>query len=281
MYHIFIGVLTLLLLTFNETFNIKMSAENSQKSLLLDYFNISDGIRLSWAHAVNNKVYLDEVLANSHIMMLEADVLMDPLKNIPIMAHPPFTSSDIDLEHWINAVIQTNKGLKLDFKQDAAVTESYNIINRTLSTDNHQPIILNADILLGPNSDTDNEPVHPKLFIDLCKKFPKIIISPGWVTQFKPNGAGYSWENVKEMYNLVKDLKQDTTFPIRASLVTVSSEQLIWLLEQDVDKFSLTVWTSIFDTYNVKELLFLRTFKKQVYFDLPESEISELISLSS
>lgn len=50
--------------------------------------------------------------------MIEADVLLrgrDPEE--PIMAHPPENDSDINLQDWLQQVLKSDKGIKLDFKR--------------------------------------------------------------------------------------------------------------------------------------------------------------------
>lgn len=52
--------------------------------------------------------------------MIEADVLLRGGKEgngEPIMAHPPETDSDITLQEWLNVIVNTDKGIKLDFKR--------------------------------------------------------------------------------------------------------------------------------------------------------------------
>lgn len=76
-------------------------------------------------------------------MMLEADVVFGKLNNgtnstdIPIMAHPPATESDLSLEEFINNVSNSNnskKGIKLDFKSNEAFENSKPILIKLRST---------------------------------------------------------------------------------------------------------------------------------------------------
>lgn len=74
--------------------------------------------------------------------MLEADVVIGTLKGkeiqgIPIMAHPPATTSDISLEEFLSSVHQYNnvnrqkqKGVKLDFKSIEAFEKSQELIKK-------------------------------------------------------------------------------------------------------------------------------------------------------
>lgn len=52
--------------------------------------------------------------------MIEADVLLRDSKGgngDPIMAHPPETDSDNTLQEWLKEIVNTDKGIKLDFKR--------------------------------------------------------------------------------------------------------------------------------------------------------------------
>jgi hypothetical protein len=68
-------------------------------------------------------------------MMIEADVSMGIVtgregKFLPIMAHPPFKSSDLSLEEFLDTTLssRTPKGIKLDFKDMEAVELSLRTI---------------------------------------------------------------------------------------------------------------------------------------------------------
>lgn len=67
--------------------------------------------------------------------MLEADVIVGKLNtnnltDIPIMAHPPATESDLSLENFLDLNIHSNstKGIKLDFKSNRAFEMSKPIL---------------------------------------------------------------------------------------------------------------------------------------------------------
>jgi hypothetical protein len=70
-------------------------------------------------------------------MMLEVDILRGTgvglsgnRSNVPIMAHPPDTSSDLTFTDFIGTVIQENarKGVKLDFKDFSVVEECLQVL---------------------------------------------------------------------------------------------------------------------------------------------------------
>lgn len=69
-------------------------------------------------------------------MMLEADVVLGNLQSnatklMPIMAHPPNTTSDLSLEEFIEIVLKNGtKGMKLDFKSIEAFNQSSEILKK-------------------------------------------------------------------------------------------------------------------------------------------------------
>ena len=250
---------------------------------LLNHFNLKDAADVTWAHAVNSKKELDEALGDEKIMMLEADVILDPVANIPIMGHPPANTSDLTLEAFLVHSLKhwEEKGIKLDFKQDEAVKASAPIMKKIFGMRKKlPPIILNADILVGPNTnENETTPVDAEIFFNTFAPFRYAILSPGWTTKFIGNTSeGYNNTDANEMTKIVQQFKvqQDVTFPVRASLVVLNHKPMHLLLNQMQDKTSLTVWTSKTDVYDPKDLGFLRLYTKKVFFDLPQEEIDAI-----
>ena len=59
-------------------------------------------------------------------MFIEADILLCRSSGIPIMAHPPHTTSDLTFAEFLSQVKLTSKGLKLDFKDIHALQPCLN-----------------------------------------------------------------------------------------------------------------------------------------------------------
>ncbi|XP_069837792.1 protein FAM151A [Dendropsophus ebraccatus] len=243
-----------------------------------------DGLLVTWYHAANNKSQMQEALSSA-IMVLEADVNVQghatPNEtNIPIMAHPPDVYSDNTLQDWLETVLHSSKGIKLDFKSIKAVGPSLDILlAKSSKVPINRPIWLNADIVAGPNVNGEIG-VNATQFLDLIqKRFPDITISPGWVTLYLPpiiSNKTYSREMVEKMYNLVKDLPQRITFPARAVLTWSAWEHFYWLLKQS-DRYSLTLWQGSSDPLQLDDLLSIRASSDpdQVYYDIYEPLLSE------
>ncbi|XP_067838878.1 protein FAM151B isoform X2 [Heptranchias perlo] len=217
---------------------------------------------------------------NSDAHMIEADVLFGSQgshEGQPIMAHPPETDSDNTLHNWLNEVLQSDKGIKLDFKSLSAVEPSMKML---VSMKDHltRPVWINADILPGPNG--SGTATIPNEFLHTVTSYlPDVTLSLGWTTNWLVNQTnnGYTWEMVKEMEQICRRLWQPVTFPVRATLVRPSWPQLLWLLKQS-ERYSLTVWTGREDLYTVEDMLYIRENfdKSRIYYDLFEPQNSEL-----
>lgn len=209
-------------------------------------------------------------------MFLEADILLrgqgtDTQTDIPVMAHPPATDSDITFSQWVDNVAQTDRGIKLDFKSIESVIPSLRILNskRDLL---HQPVWLNADVLLGPN--TNKTPVNATAFLQAVNEyFPEATLSLGWTTGWTNTASdvGYSEGMVREMNDLCQTLSQPVTFPIRAAAAKRSWCQLQWLVEQS-HRYSITIWSGSQDVMEPDEMNYVRRHsqKSKVYFDVPD-----------
>uniref|UniRef100_A0A673BB75 Protein FAM151A n=1 Tax=Sphaeramia orbicularis TaxID=375764 RepID=A0A673BB75_9TELE len=116
--------------------------------------------------------------SSGDVMILEADVTLEGygtpnVAPIPIMAHPPDIYSDNTLDQWLDAVLSSKKGIKLDFKNIESVGLSLDLLRRyNNSRGINRPVWLNADILRGPSV---------PVFLELVnQKFPDVTLSLGW-----------------------------------------------------------------------------------------------------
>ncbi|XP_008165715.2 protein FAM151B isoform X3 [Chrysemys picta bellii] len=240
---------------------------------VLDYFlntnqiKTRDGAEIIWYHAANNKSQMKEAI-QSAAHMVEADILLcgeEEGNGEPIMAHPPETNSDNTLQAWLNEIVNTKKGIKLDFKSLAAVKPSMMLLEG-IKLHLRRPVWINADILPGPNG--SNTVVDAKRFLDTVTSFcPDVTLSLGWTTGWQPQqcNKGYSWAMVKEMAQICDGLTQPVTFPVRAALVQQSTSELLWLLQKS-NRYSLTVWTGRHDEYSIEDLLYLRENLDKKFF---------------
>nr|XP_020483395.2 protein FAM151A-like [Labrus bergylta] len=242
-----------------------------------------DGLLASWFHRANRKEEMNKALT-SDSMILEADVTLEGYgtpneKPIPIMAHPPDIYSDNTLDQWLNAVLASRKGIKLDFKSLASVGHSLDLLRmKNSSSEINRPVWLNADILRGPNVPAFMPQVNGTRFLELIQeKFQDVTLSPGWMVAYSPPlfTQTYTRLMVEDMYDMIKDVPQKVTFPVHALLVQRGWQHISWLLSQS-PRFSLTLWQGSIHP-NISDLLFVRdnSYPARVYYDIYEPTLSE------
>ncbi|KAI1883105.1 hypothetical protein AGOR_G00241810 [Albula goreensis] len=239
-----------------------------------------DGLHISWYHSANNKSEMDKAL-RSTAMVLEADVNVRGHNtanetNIPIMAHPPDVDSDNTLQEWMDSVLKSKKGIKLDFKSIESVLPSLEILQSRNKTGINRPVWLNADILHGPNVPNFWPVVNSTAFLELIQnKFPEATISPGWKVLYLPFTQGYTQAMVEEMYQLIQHVPQRVTFPVLAVMAKQSWPHFSWLLSQS-SRFSLTLWQGK-ENPSVNDLLFIRdnSNPERIYYDIYEPVLSQ------
>ncbi|XP_030630573.1 protein FAM151A [Chanos chanos] len=241
-----------------------------------------DALLATWYHGANNKSEMNKAL-KSEVMILEADVTVEGYgtaneTSIPIMAHPPDIYSDNTLEAWLDAVLMSRKGIKLDFKSIEAVEPSLDILRAKNQTGINRPVWLNADILIGPNVPSFWPKINGTRFFELIQqKFPDVTISPGWKVLYLPfvPNATYTESMVKEMYEAVRHMPQKITFPILAVMAKDGWPHISWLLSRS-SRFSLTLWQGS-ENPTVNDLLFIRdnSNPQRVYYDIYEPVLSQ------
>ena len=168
--------------------NTRNNANNTNiNGNIVDFFQVKSSRNIQWSHATNSSYKLAVAMSNS-CHMIEADILMGTCPShpskVPIMAHPPFTKSDLSFEDFILSIHNANqalcqhlkKGVKLDFKDPESVVPCLKFLK---STQFDAPVFINADIWRG-NGGKKCEFV-PKDFFNACKLYtPSAAVSVGW-----------------------------------------------------------------------------------------------------
>ncbi|XP_033975055.1 protein FAM151A [Trematomus bernacchii] len=243
-----------------------------------------DGLMATWYHRANSKEEMNKALT-SDAMILEADITLEGYGTanenpIPIMAHPPDIYSDNTLDQWMDAVLASRKGMKLDFKTLRSVGLSLDLLSQKSKNSSrgiNRPVWINADILLGPNAPAFLPTVNGTSFLQLVQeKFPNVTLSPGWKVAYGPPlfVETYTEAMVKDMYDMIKDVPQKVTFPVHALLGRSGWQHISWLLSQS-SRFSLTLWQGSIRP-NISDLLFIRenSHPARVYYDIYEPTLS-------
>lgn len=264
-----------------------------------DFFpNINNNFtKVTWAHAVNNQALLNETL-NGDLMMIEADIVLGTLTNneyidkIPIMGHPPATTSDLSLTMFLKWVMDYNeaaikhdkgnagKGIKLDFKSIEVFEASIPILLEVYEK-MHFPVWINADILRGPL--TFATPVDPERFFNGSKSFSNSILSVGWTTTYGGiiKNLSYTSDNMSEMLAAIgtyNDIGTPVTFPVRAGMIARSKTELEHLMANMPMNTTITIWSGADDGVDVSLLrkVIFSTGLDKVFIDVPENLLSQL-----
>uniref|UniRef100_A0A1A9WDN6 Menorin-like domain-containing protein n=1 Tax=Glossina brevipalpis TaxID=37001 RepID=A0A1A9WDN6_9MUSC len=245
-------------------------------------------LNVKWAHAVNCQQLLYEAL-NSDFDMIEADIVLGKLFNkgpdIPIMAHPPLTSSDLSLDSFLFQIKLFNKnypkktkGIKLDFKSIEVFEGALDILKVAIPEMTY-PIWLNADIIQGPGKGVRTQPVDPKRFLAGCIQFKEAVLSIGWTTDDDPTDEGsYTADDIKAMLTVIKENKINEsghiiTFPLRAAFAARSKDVLHDLIRAaDItNNCTITIWSAPSDRVDTEKLkqLILSFGSQRVYLDVP------------
>lgn len=198
------------------------------------YYKLEKLGDITWAHAVNSQEELREALVNPQIMMLECDIRLSPTGEI-IAAHPPLEESDLSFDALLEALQTTKQGLKLDFKDVAAVAPC---LARLQARQLQRPVLLNANILQGLGGWPPQ--IEATKFLAWCADlYPQGILSIDWTMGYY--STAYSRENIEEMLQLCREHHlQQVTFPVRAKYLPASWEHVAHLLQ--VEGYSLTIW---------------------------------------
>ncbi|KAG5331013.1 F151B protein, partial [Acromyrmex charruanus] len=253
--------------------------------------------KITWAHAVNSLTELDKALSSADIMMLEGDVVIGKhtannatINDIPIMAHPPATESDLSLEEFLNININNgSKGIKLDFKSNEAFNNSKPIL-RKFQSSLKCPVILNADILRGPVNATIPLVNATEFLQEASKVIPNSILSVGWTTkyekEFNITESRYNMKQLKKMIEIVTEnhINLPVTYPVRAGFATNDIDGMKALLKNTTSTggATLTIWSSKDDYVDVAKLskLIKELGTDKVYLDVPE-DLRKQLNFSS
>ncbi|MCL5785022.1 MAG: FAM151 family protein [Patescibacteria group bacterium] len=234
---------------------------------LLDFFqknyhikNIGD---INWAHRVNTRSKLEETLKNPESLFIESDINISSQKT-PVLAHNPRDYTDLTYDELILKISQSNKGIKLDFKDPEIVIPCLKLL---LQVNLKQPVILNADVFRGLNTKFD-----AKNFIETCQKlYPAGVLSLGFTGRF----FSYSKKDIDRTLEICQGLKE-VTFPVRARLLPKSWIQIQRLL--NTPGWTITIWNEYHQHFykelvsdNLKAWIKENTDPEKTFYDMVDS----------
>jgi len=232
-----------------------------------------------WAHSVCTIQSLSDALSNPSITAIETDILMGTDKTdvtddkvVPIMAHPPVTSSDLSTKRFFNMVttesyddINSNpskrilrKHIKLDFKELDVVGPTLNHfvdINNGIDAQLgmvDKTIFLNADILPGPGCRNKPIIVESQQFIQTCfdslngQNLFQFAFSLGWRVDCR-SFFPYTDNDIHAMKQLIVDhdlisRSQGVVLAVNARVLAKNCKPFYSILHE-MPKLQLLVWT--------------------------------------
>ncbi len=201
---------------------------------ILEFFKVKRPWDVIWAHAVNDKERLKR-FCSDNTMMIEGDISLSKNGEI-IMAHPPKRKSDLTFDEWIEMILKSHKGAKLDFKDPIVVIPVLRELQR-MKID--IPIFLNADILRGPGG--SDSVFNPSEFISNCNEFyPNAdYISLGWTIGYTLTGR-YTSKMVNDMISTGRESIIPVTISVLAYYMPRSWSALREIFEKSED--TITIW---------------------------------------
>ncbi|GMR19074.1 MAG: hypothetical protein BMS9Abin34_200 [Patescibacteria group bacterium] len=249
-------------------------------SRLLDFFNVDRPWDVTWAHRVNSRAELEKYCA-SDVMMIEGDILVSGGAGKLFMSHSAPDQKDLALEEWLRRILEAGKGVKLDFKrlrsdqENPLVIEPYfKVLERVW--DPRVPIILNADVIQGPNGDrSEHVPLDPHEFIELYDEYrrrcnPDVILSLGWTTEYTEKGR-YTSGMIEEMLEVDSLHGGQVTFAVRASFVRNSWGRVRRLLNDP--RHTLTVWETKGASPELLSWMKRMLNPKKVFYDMADPTV--------
>jgi len=172
------------------------------------------------------------------------------------MSHFSSDENDLVLEDWLREILKAGKGAKLDFKKLRSnrgkpvqsssvkiVSDASRVLRRVW--DPGVPLILNADVLEGPNAaNSDHSPLDLSGFISSYEQYrrrhnPSAILSLGWPSKYVKDGE-YTAEMIEEILKTDRFHGSRVTFAVRARFAFNSWDQVKRLL--DDPRHTLTIW---------------------------------------
>jgi len=235
----------------------------SQFESLCKYLDVKNIGEVTWSHRTNSHELLMDAVQDARIHCIEGDIILDAA-GVPVMAHPPQTESDVSFYTWITTIAEAGKGAKLDFKDPDAVLICLDFLREKKFS---IPLLLNADILIGPGSDAVK--FSAGKFIQQCEPLQEAILSVGWTSQCIPNAA-YTESMVNEMIEVLNLSTQAVTFPIRIYYLEKSWDELQRLMR--ATNGTLTLWNNEHVSESTREWIRENTDPEKTFYDIVDYE---------
>jgi len=226
---------------------------------MANWANMQSAAAVTWSHATNSKAELRAALEGGKYQMIETDILQGTIDGeasavLPIMAHPPATTSDLSFHEFLQRVVDHNMqavagrqlGIKLDFKDPQAVAPCLHALHCMEHPEALPAVWLNADIWAGPGGKPSK--FDPEEFLAACFAAcvsPVWTISVGWtVTSLSAYSAEHVTDALRTLQAASSEGKPPVTFAISAYHAYLGQQHIAELLAAD-SNFTLTVWGEV------------------------------------
>ena len=238
-------------------------------SQILPHTGIPIGARnLSFYHGVNSRDALNKFIA-SGADYAEGDVSIGSNGSL-IMAHPPQKSSDLSFMNWLRILTNTNRSIKIDFKDPLAIDTA---IENLLFYGLHQQqpkdsvrLILHADIIRGP---LGHVPIFSTQDLKKIRKyFPHAIISLG-VTLTKDSPVIGS-EILSQLKSEASKIGGPITFSILATHTTPEIINFLYNIQFDRN---ITFWDHPAHKVSLQLYEYLIHKAPDAFFDLRDNPL--------
>lgn len=239
------------------------------------YNSIGD---LGWRSRVNSSTSLEACCDDSGVKRVkgvEGDVYLGH------MGHPPGYKPKLTFKNWIDRLHEAGHVAKPDFKRrngESEMPPNSHYLCETIKDGwgSDRPIILNADVRLGPNSERSPfAPIDSYFFADFIaenqRTNPYVIASLGWITSINGHQRAYDPHVIESMLKTVDPVKGHITFPFDARLVPGSMYGIKMICDSNL-RFSVTVYAHDGINPELVKWLLENMDPNRTFFDLPLSK---------
>lgn len=213
---------------------------------------------VGWVHGANSEAVLRGALSDPQVHFIEGDI--SHIGGNILMAHPPVRDSDLDFANWLDLIVASRKGAKLDFKSPQALAPCLGYAARTAAA--RIPLCANADVLAGPGGAPPDFDAGD--FLESCRELlPQAYLSLGWTVE--PGGTGYTDEMIDEMLDLIARVNAPVTLCFHAGHLRQAWPRIQGLLQEP--ERALTIWGEVEDE-GLLRWLAANTPARRCFYDL-------------
>jgi hypothetical protein len=194
---------------------------------------------LRFTHRINSRAALRQFLA-SNANVAEGDICWGQYREgavkqrAVIMAHPPLWRSDLKLAHWIDALADAGRAVKLDLKDPAAIAPAVSLLAGRVPPEH---TIVNVDAVRGPRAPAPK--FDRRHLQQIAEGIPGAVISIGATS--RPWSGGFTAEHIDAFLELAASVDAPITCALRLSIVDAAPDAIAPLHSAGLH---VTIWNS-------------------------------------